>query len=327
MPIGPGQFRLFLALCVCVSHLSRVNIGETAVCLFFMLSGYWVVRMYHEKYANLQFPNATFLISRFLRIWLLYSVCTVVSIAAFAIILGRYNPSNWIALPLLGTATHGRDVLGISWSLDIEVQFYLTVPFLASLLLSPGNTRNSVILVTACALTILGWFLADNYGIDVLLAYIVLFLAGALSYTSQLKPSGRAAIVSAIVFVLIGLLALQTPLAASFDRTQANPFNDRWFSVVWVLVLAPLVHWNVRQSSSPFDRKLGDLSYSIYLVHYPLYSIADHQLGGANPVEKLALLAATIPIALIPYLLVDRPLDRRREALSKYIARRLHRFG
>ena len=48
---GPGFFRLFLAAAVVVSHLSNLEIGRPAVFAFFALSGFWVMRMYDEKYA------------------------------------------------------------------------------------------------------------------------------------------------------------------------------------------------------------------------------------------------------------------------------------
>ena len=46
---GPGLLRLTLALFVVVSHLTRYEIGRPAVFVFFMLSGYWVMKMYAEK--------------------------------------------------------------------------------------------------------------------------------------------------------------------------------------------------------------------------------------------------------------------------------------
>ena len=46
---GPGQFRVILAILLVFSHMSYVEIGRPAVFVFFMLSGYWVLRMYEEK--------------------------------------------------------------------------------------------------------------------------------------------------------------------------------------------------------------------------------------------------------------------------------------
>ena len=43
--LGPGKFRVLLAVLVVFSHLSFVEIGRPAVFVFFMLSGYWVLRM------------------------------------------------------------------------------------------------------------------------------------------------------------------------------------------------------------------------------------------------------------------------------------------
>lgn len=54
---GPGQFRIFLAALVVLSHLSSLGIGRPAVFTFFMLSGYWVLRMYEENIAPIRRSN------------------------------------------------------------------------------------------------------------------------------------------------------------------------------------------------------------------------------------------------------------------------------
>ena len=50
--VGPGFFRLILATLVFLHHTSSIALGEMAVIVFFVLSGYWIAKMYREKYSK-----------------------------------------------------------------------------------------------------------------------------------------------------------------------------------------------------------------------------------------------------------------------------------
>ena len=131
--LGPGLFRVMLALMVVASHMSNLEIGRPAVFIFFILSGFWVMRMFCEKYHS----NRTvlpFYLSRLLRIGLPFLAAFLIY---WSVLLAQgtpLDPSLAKGLLLLGVASHHQDVLGISWSLDIELQFYLMIPVLYLLL-------------------------------------------------------------------------------------------------------------------------------------------------------------------------------------------------
>ncbi len=66
--ISPGLVRLLLATLVVVHHLSKFSVGSSAVYLFFVLSGFWVYRMYDGKYARANSPRLLFVTSRLMRL-------------------------------------------------------------------------------------------------------------------------------------------------------------------------------------------------------------------------------------------------------------------
>jgi peptidoglycan/LPS O-acetylase OafA/YrhL len=71
--LGPGAFRLILALAVVLHHCTRFfPFGTVAVYVFFILSGYWVTRMWEERYSTSQNAYSLFVLSRSLRIFPLY---------------------------------------------------------------------------------------------------------------------------------------------------------------------------------------------------------------------------------------------------------------
>ncbi len=129
--LGPGMLRFILAAMVVVSHLTSLNIGRPAVLLSFMLSGYWVSRLL----AGWQASVPAFYVSRTLRVWPLYAVVTVLAWLLHAHAEAVRPEGLWSALTLLGLAARAGDVIGVSWSLDIELQFCLALPLLAPLLI------------------------------------------------------------------------------------------------------------------------------------------------------------------------------------------------
>ena len=66
--LGPGMFRLLLSLLVVLHHSLPLRLGTWAVYVFFILSGFWICRMWRQRYAETQSPYLTFLVSRWWRL-------------------------------------------------------------------------------------------------------------------------------------------------------------------------------------------------------------------------------------------------------------------
>ncbi|MSU91706.1 acyltransferase family protein [Rhodobacteraceae bacterium 2CG4] len=317
--LGPGLVRLGLAMMVLVEHLSRFEIGSLAVMVFFTLSGYWVMRMFDESYRHMPRPLTTFYVSRFLRVWLLY---VTVFLAAMAVLwgLGRYDPATWAALPILGVATHDRDIIGIAWSLDIELQFYALLPLLWAVAarLRDGAGWGLLALATLL-LSAFSWVLLYRTGITLVTVYLPLFVAGAAIHLLRLRASSRLALLSVGAFVLAAVVVYLTPEARQLlIYGTDNPNHNKLFALLWAITLLPFVAWNVHQPSGPVDRHMGNLSYAIYLVHFPMI-IAGRELVGrdlSDP-EKLVVLVGAPVLALALYLLVDRRYERLRRRVVR----------
>ncbi len=323
--LGPGAFRMVLALSVVVSHLSALDIGVPAVVLFFVLSGYWVMRMYAEKYRPL-YGDAVFYVSRLLRIWLLYVV-----VFSFVLVMRAQSEADfdldylW-GLLLLGVATNRLDVLGVSWSLDIEIQFYLLVPLffaLAQVLLRMRPPMAGVLAVSAVAvLTVAGWVLWDRFGLRSLLVYLPAFAAGMAIYLTGYRPSGRTALFSAALFLALGAAAMLSPATEwlIFKRFEAN-FEKHAFAFAWAAALIPFVAWNVAQRSDRLDRHLGNLSYPLYITHWPLVVGLGGFLGFGGPADKAILLVASVALALVVYVVIDMRIEAFRLRVVREAAR------
>lgn len=282
-----------LALMVVVSHLTRFDIGRLAVLLFFFLSGYWTAAIWASKFAGRDWK--AFYASRYLRIAPLY----LIAVAAFAAILGvTLRTEN---LTLLGVASSDFDPLGVSWSLDVELQYYLLAPLVLSFL-------NRKAIAPICLATLCGWAFFMWSGVVTALQYLPAFVLGALAQQQAWKPSDRLALGSLAAFGAVSALACLTPF---IDKEAADPFDRDVFAFLWMLPLLPYVVASLRVKSSQFDRHVGNVSYPLYLVHFPLIVILTPLVG------KLGAAGLAIAVAVALYAAVDRPLDAWRVRLTE----------
>lgn len=295
----PGALRLLLALAVVLSHVSRFDVGRLAVLLFFYLSGYWVTKVWTEKFEGRAVGR--FYAARYLRIAPLY----LLTMLASAWLLGqRFGPVN---LALLGVASVPADPLGIAWSLDVELQFYLLAPLLAAAALRwPAWTLAGATFLAAAA-----WALSGD--LVTVAQYLPAFLLGLLTYGKAWRPSERLANASLGVFVLISAVACFTPF---IDKRLPDPFDRDIFALAWMLPLLPYVARSLHVRGGRLDRHLGNLSFPLYLVHYPIIAAVTTALGPAGPVRGLAVAVAVLA-ALALYVALDRPLDAWRVRLTE----------
>jgi peptidoglycan/LPS O-acetylase OafA/YrhL len=300
--LPPGLFRLLLAAAVLLSHLSRFDVGRLAVLLFFYLSGYWVTRVWEAKFG----PRATlrFYAARYLRIAPLY----LLALVAAALLNGvRIAPENVV---LFGTATTAHDPIGVSWSLDIELQFYVLLPALV-LLLRRLNGLTTIVL--SMTLAIAGIALESSVGVHTVLKFLPAFLLGLMTFTRRWRPSQRIANLSLAAFLVVTAVTAFTPF---MDKTSPNPFDEDIWSFFWMLPLLPYVARSLEVRSTSLDRHAGNLSYPLYLVHVPVVTFLEaHMAFGAG--GKLLALALSGLAALVLYLVIDRPVDRWRVRLTE----------
>ncbi|MGI4877993.1 MAG: acyltransferase family protein [Janthinobacterium lividum] len=302
MTLNPGAFRLILAFLVFVSHVSRFSVGRPAVILFFMLSGYWVSRLYDSR-AN---PSTlVYIRGRFLRVWPLLACVAVAEKLLF-----DAHGSLASTLGLLGLATRRGDVTGVAWSLDVEMQFYLMLP--VAMTVFRRWPRAMAPLLALATLVGLG-LLRDN--IITVFAYTPAFVAGALIWHLRWTPSTQSATASVAAFgaVLLGLVIVP-PLRSLVMNVVYIWWLDPFYLTV-CLVLVPFVAWNVNRPSPAFDRHLGNLSFPFYLLQYPVI-VATRGIFHLSMLNALLALATTMSLALGIYLFADRPFELWRRRLN-----------
>ena len=337
-----GCFRLFLALSVVAGHTSSKVFGlptigaSEAVSLFFVISGYYMSMVINTKYFYA--PKRTFYISRILRIFPMYFVgllfmlsinfrevqnfflnlatlSKLFFISSNALILGQDLPytvcfdtqNDLCANPV------GMTVNPPSWSLAIELGFYLVAPFLV---------KNSKFLL-------LYIFFGLAYSIS--LRYVSIPIVNDLVNVTDLSLLNHYFYPSS--FILFGLGALSYRLAHKL--TKINPIiiasmllllsqgslNVPFWLPVFVAASLPVIFHHSKESK--IDRFIGELSYPVYILHFPVIIFVSNHLSNKSGdfldqfTNGTIVSILTIILSLICVQIVEKPINAIRNSRLK----------
>lgn len=304
--LGPGGLRLILAFVVLISHLSSLNIGRPAVVLFFILSGYWVSR----RWLAGDDGAVAFVAARLLRIWPLFALVSAFTMLGQAWLALPRSPDPAAGLFLLGSASRGDLLIGVAWSLDLELQFYLCLPlmWLAARRL-PGW---QLWLLGGLAWGLGIWLM--HRGAWSFLLYLPAFAAGMWLAAARWCPTAASAALAAAGFVAAaaGLFLWPETRLLLIKAPGLSPVAEQLGHLAWALLLLPFVARILSRPSGPRDRQLGDASYALYLVHSPVITLLAAGLALEGLPLKLAALPAIVLATLLLYLWCDAPLESLR---------------
>jgi peptidoglycan/LPS O-acetylase OafA/YrhL len=321
---SPGAFRLLLAMLVFVHHFSSFGVGTAAVLIFFILSGFWLQRMWSNKYVHVRSPYLTYLVSRLWRLTPVMLLCTLAILAvdfALGINLDKLSgqdpwPVLFTSIFLVGYSWLDYMPVGPAWSLDIEMRFYLLAPLLSVITAWRGRVALAL-LCTAASLA--SFWLTER---TLLANYILFFLIGINASIDDWKPGKRMALASAALVVLSLIAVLLSPWR-SLLIGGANPgplFIYNPIFCAWLAILAaPLAIYTVHRPSEPTDRMMADLSYIIYLFHWLGVEWFQRVKGPfLERFEVAAVCFAVIPImSWLVWRYFDRPVNRARDRWVK----------
>ncbi len=226
-------------------------------------------------------------------------------------------------------ATAAASPLQHTWSLGIEEQFYLLWPLIVVLLLVRARRALlAVALVGAAASTITAAILFDPaapdrvyYGTDSRAAapLIGCALAVLLGPTGLAGSPGRHRAVPRIRHPWLGASALVSAVLIGWLWTNAvgsEPWLYRGGLLAGALAVAAVIAHAVISPDSPTGRLLavppliwlGQISYGVYLWHWPLFGwLTAGRTGLSGPLLLLARCAVTLAVAAASYRMLERP--------------------
>lgn len=316
--------------------------GYSAPDLFFVISGFIM------SYITLGMPfrPKQWAISRFIRIYPMYFLFTFLALLIFLArpdqpVMGSGPHDAWtIVQSFLMLPQKHLPLLFVGWTVQHEVVFYLIVFIVASTmrtaLLVPVLT-----LLSLCALA--RWALVHRLGVadwswNVPSLFLWQFLMGALVYRYR-EEARRLGILGAAAGATICLIG-GVVFADSGSMGAEEPVRVLLFGAAYAFTLvAFLNHENLAKSRGtydptdrPFIVRLGDASYSMYLVHPFILAIFGHVGRWLDLTCAVAYLwlpvayGAVIVCGMVLYPNVEKPLlNHCRRLLLKRPAREVAR--
>ena len=230
------------------------------------------------------------------------------------------------------------------WSLSVEEQFYLVVPLLVVLCTlwgaATGVGRRVVVLLTVIGAASFGWSVWYTASADGAAAYYStvtrvweLVLGGLLALSAaRLAPLVRRGAVSLVVG-WVGL-ALVVGAAVGLESTESFP---GWVALVptvgtALILLAGMSPVVPRASLSAvlswrLPVYVGDISYSLYLWHWPVIVLWAVASGQETPTRAstVGLLLVCLVLAAASERWIERPFRRPWRAPAWWLRRRSRR--
>lgn len=332
----------YLQLTIQVQHGSLLDyvqrslaLGWTGVDLFFVLSGFLIGGILLDARNSSNFFRV-FYTRRFFRIIPLYIVALVVfpaivSIARWTnhgdfrwLTTGNTLPwwSYWTFTQNFWMASTGRLgvlTLAVTWSLAVEEQFYMTLPFFVRFLTAP-QFKNFVILGIAIAPLlriilgkfhcnwIVSWALMPCRMDALLMGVMAAMLLRDGLWKGRLQRS-RNWLLSLVIFLLGGMVVF-TVYTPSVGSSVMQRFGFTWTALFYTSILL----YALTQPSSILSKVLrfswlgwlGGLAYGIYLLHELILGMVFGVFGVQEPfVNGWSSLLTTSAALLITILLAD----------------------
>jgi len=312
--------------------------GKCGVPVFFVISGFVIAHSLRKATVTPKFMG-TFFLRRSMRLDLPYW-CTIVAMIALSygcIALTSIEPPTDI--PTLGQlvahAFYLQNLLGYGnisvgfWTLCIEIQFYMlfvmmlgaaqylsqrSARFCQQDITSPNSASSSALIAVFAPVMLASLFTftyldqLDNW----FLRYYCLFCLGAC-----LSASRCGMIPKSIAWIAIGLFAIRVGI-----EYQRSVFSGL---VVGTLILLADARGGLNTwLMSRLWQYLGKISYSLYLIHYPVAHLIMHfgkQLSGDDVamiyVWMAVSLFASIAAAAVLYRAVEAPSIAMASSFSK----------
>lgn len=311
--------------------------GYVGVDVFFVISGFLITRLIvNEVQATGAFSFANFYIRRMRRLFPALLATLLLTFLAAAVL---YSPDQfqrfgktlaaavfsfsnvqfWQEAGYFDASSHTKPLLH-TWSLSVEEQFYLVWPAAILLAWRCLGARWLIPLFAAAGLASLalnhiwvtGGFDADFRSTIFYLPFfrIFEFVIGAIGVKIVPALANRRGLSDGLM--IAGLVAIALSVALYDDR-MIFPYVAALLPSIGALlvIVAGAARWSGAIVSNTAAVAIGKISYSLYLVHWPLLVFFGAAAGRAPETTDVAVLAlSSIALAAFFYRYIETPFRR-----------------
>lgn len=272
--------------------------GWAGVDFFFVLSGF-IIFYIHEKDIGDRKKFKPFLLKRIVRIYPIYWIATLLWLPIF-LTFDDHRVSIVKSFLLFPQET--TPVLQVGWSLSYEMLFYLILSLL--ILLRPKYSLPILSIWIVGILINLPNIDQNLYEHIIFSPYNIEFLLGAIAAYIVKRSNirlGWLALIIGIIGFLLSWLSIQYGVFGKF--TVVRIFGFGLSSALIIIGSAAIdLRWgNLPKSNALFY--LGDASYSIYLIHFPVFRVLGKIFSVANIYNTLGLWLLTTIILIVTILI------------------------
>jgi peptidoglycan/LPS O-acetylase OafA/YrhL len=305
--------------------LKEVLMFFPGVPVFFFVSGFLISKSYENNSTFREYAqNRIFRIYPALIVCTIFAVCSVYFTGYFSnadVNLGEFF--TWIISQISFVQFYNPDFMrgygtgvlnGSLWTISVELQFYILVPFLYGLLtFIKKENLNIVLMVLICVFLILNRFYyelkmpyAENiylklYGVS-FLPWFYMFLVGVcfqknFNWIYQILK-GRFLVVL-IIYIVFGYFA-----SMYFGFRLGNGINPILYILLAMLIFS--LAYSFPMMSNKILRR-NDISYGVYIYHIPVINIFIFYGFVSSFISVVCVLALTIFLAVLSWKFVEKP--------------------
>lgn len=327
------QLRGVAIALVVIYHLDALPGGFIGVDLFLAISGFVITKSLLRRDGDRFFEAVgSFWRRRFRRIY----PPLVVSIAFSVILTLIFGsiPADWSQVAKTGVAAlfsvsnfqlylgdvgyfskvQDQNILLHTWSLSLEEQFYILLPLIL-LGMSRFSTRTKSVVIAVILLTSFGWRIVGIFQDDLVLsdargAFYLLparawqFLVGVLA---AVLPPMRSHINNRLLIwggLLLGCLSAVS--LASIPSSRTLLAAQILAAVVVCVVAVSPKDLKLRGPIGDVLHWLGDLSYSLYLIHWPII-VSLSTVMSQRSTRLIVVIIASLFCAVLMRKTIERP--------------------
>jgi peptidoglycan/LPS O-acetylase OafA/YrhL len=313
------------------AQFGLISNGYLGVDVFFVISGFLITKIILRGLDEETFSFGKFYLRRAKRLLpALYSTLTFTTLLAYIFLtqsqgvdylyqfIGAITFTSNLVLPFqvgyFENAAESKPLLHI-WSLSVEEQYYFFLPLL--LFIFPAKLRGYVLSISALlSLALCLYFLEWAYTYwrfpdtnTTELAFYLFptraweLLCGSLLAWFMLKNPNFSISKYIKLAALAGLL-----MSMCFSLDDTHPRGN---AIIVVLLTCTLIlgrdNWLPKQLITQTIERVGDWSYSLYLIHWPLLAFAQISFLGEVPlIATIVLASISVPLAYFQYQLVEQ---------------------